>query len=57
MTNTEQDTTGRKANRMVRVDLTDEEWQKLRIKAVQRNEPAQQLVSTVLRRAIEGWQP
>jgi len=44
-------------SRMVRVHLTDEEWQAVKIKAVQRGEPVQDLVTELLRQAVAGWRP
>lgn len=41
--------------RMVRVNLTDDEWTALRMKAVERGEPVQQLVTTLLRQAVNDW--
>lgn len=41
--------------RMIRVNLSDEDWAALKIKAVQRGEPVQVLVGELLRQAAERW--
>ena len=41
--------------RLIRAHLTDAEWRALRVKALQRNQTVQSLISELLRRAAAQW--